>query len=209
MKKRETKLDAWRAWCAIAGTKSIASEFTLENSSHGKAFSYAWDAGTQAEREACAHLVASKPTANRETKQVLQQCAASIKERKTHERTNAPIGFDHADVELAVQDARATQEGSCLVQEARTGKEVKPTGSIGMSADETQVGGSHYKDMPVQPWAVMEAVLTHEEFVGFLKGNIIKYSMRQGKKDGSTDDADKAQHYLQKLKEVNDGNAWI
>lgn len=69
------------------------------------------------------------------------------------------------------------------------------------NADEVQVGGTHYKDMPVQPWTVMEAVLTAEEFVGFLKGNIIKYSMRQGRKEGS-DDANKALHYLQKLNEV-------
>ncbi len=69
------------------------------------------------------------------------------------------------------------------------------------NADEVQVGGTHYKDMPVQPWTVMEAVMTPEEFVGFLKGNIIKYSMRQGRKEGS-DDANKALHYLQKLNEV-------
>lgn len=75
-----------------------------------------------------------------------------------------------------------------------------------MKADDKQVGGTHYKDMTVQPWAVMESVLTHEEFVGFLKGNVIKYSMRQGKKDGSTDDAEKALHYLQKLKEVERGD---
>ena len=67
-----------------------------------------------------------------------------------------------------------------------------------MSADNIQIGGTHYKDMPVQPWTVMEAVLTHDEFVGFLKGNIIKYSMRQGRKEGS-DDIGKAFHYLQKL----------
>lgn len=70
-----------------------------------------------------------------------------------------------------------------------------------MKADDKQVGGTHYKDMPVQPWTVMEAVLTQEEFIGFLKGNVIKYSMRQGRKDGS-DDAGKAQHYLDKLKEM-------
>jgi hypothetical protein len=67
-------------------------------------------------------------------------------------------------------------------------------------ANDLQVGGQHYKDMPLQPWDVMEAVLTHEEFIGFLKGNIIKYSMRQGKKD--SDDAGKAMHYRMKLEEV-------
>ena len=71
-----------------------------------------------------------------------------------------------------------------------------------MTADEMQIGGTHYKDMAVQPWVIMQAVLTPEEFQGFLKGNIIKYSMRQGKKANS-DDAQKAEHYLQKLDEVS------
>lgn len=71
----------------------------------------------------------------------------------------------------------------------------------GAAAGDIQVSGTHYKDMAVQPWDVMENVLSEEEFIGFLKGNVIKYSMRQGKKAGS-DDAGKAKHYLMKLKEV-------
>lgn len=69
------------------------------------------------------------------------------------------------------------------------------------AADDRQVGGSHYKDMPVQPWAVMEAVLERHEFLGYLRGNIIKYSMRQGRKEGS-DDGGKLQHYIDKYKEM-------
>jgi len=68
------------------------------------------------------------------------------------------------------------------------------------SANSTQVGGSHYKDMFLQPWDVMEAVLTPEEFIGFLKASIIKYALRQGKKD--SDDAGKGKHYIAKLKEM-------
>lgn len=74
-------------------------------------------------------------------------------------------------------------------------------GVNGTAADDIQVSGNHYKDMPIQPWHIMEAVMTDEEFIGFLKGNIIKYSLRAGRKDGS-DDAGKAKHYMQKLKEV-------
>ena len=70
-----------------------------------------------------------------------------------------------------------------------------------MNADERQVGGTHYKDMPMEPWAVMEAVLTPEEFRGFLKGNVIKYAMRAGRKPDS-DDGNKALHYKQKLEET-------
>jgi hypothetical protein len=75
----------------------------------------------------------------------------------------------------------------------------------GTRADDLQVSGNHYKDMAIQPWELMQAVLTHEEFVGFLKGNIIKYSLRAGRKDGS-DDLGKARHYMMKLAEVQDGD---
>lgn len=68
------------------------------------------------------------------------------------------------------------------------------------TADDYQIGGSHYKDMPIQPWAIMESVLTKEEFCGYLKGNIIKYAMRNGRK--GEDDTDKCEHYRQKLKEL-------
>ena len=73
----------------------------------------------------------------------------------------------------------------------------------GTRADDLQIGGDHYKDMGVQPWSVMESVLTREEFIGFLKGNVIKYSMRNGKKGEF--DAGKCTHYMQKLKEVLNG----
>jgi hypothetical protein len=72
-------------------------------------------------------------------------------------------------------------------------------------ADDIQAGGSHYKDMGVQPWTVMEALLTREEFIGYLKGNLIKYGMRQGKKDSP--DAEKWHHYNMKLREIQNGNA--
>jgi len=72
------------------------------------------------------------------------------------------------------------------------------------SANSYQVGGQHYKTMAVEPWEVMQAVLTHEEWVGFLKGNVIKYSMRQGRKVDANDDGEKAKHYLAKLAEVED-----
>ena len=74
-----------------------------------------------------------------------------------------------------------------------------------MSADSYQVAGDHYKMMPKQPWQVMAEELTHEEFVGFLKGSIIKYEMRDGKKPGALDDAKKAEHYRVKLAEVLGG----
>ena len=49
-----------------------------------------------------------------------------------------------------------------------------------LMADDYQIGGDHYHRLPVQPWELMEAILTHEEFIGFLKGSSIKYAMRAG-----------------------------
>ena len=74
----------------------------------------------------------------------------------------------------------------------------------GLTADDLQISGNHYKEMGIEPWAVMQAVLTPEEFRGYLKGNVIKYAMRQGKKQES-DDANKARHYALKLAEVQRG----
>jgi len=69
-----------------------------------------------------------------------------------------------------------------------------------VSADDYQVGGNHYKDMGVPPWDVLEATLTKSEFIGFLKGNIIKYSMRQGVRGEI--DSQKCRHYIIKLDEI-------
>jgi hypothetical protein len=74
----------------------------------------------------------------------------------------------------------------------------------GTRADDLQISGNHYKEMAVQPWELMESVLTHEEIVGYLKGNVIKYALRAGRKEGS-DDLGKCKHYMMKLAEVQDG----
>lgn len=73
--------------------------------------------------------------------------------------------------------------------------------AFNMTANKVQVSGEHYLNMDIQPWDVMESVLTHEEYIGFLKGNIIKYSLRAGRKAGS-DDIAKARHYMMKLQEI-------
>ena len=71
-------------------------------------------------------------------------------------------------------------------------------------SDDYQVDGTHYTDMDVQPWAVMERVLSPQEFRGYLKGCIIKYSMRQGRKQISPHDAEKCKHYMKKLAEYDE-----
>lgn len=69
-------------------------------------------------------------------------------------------------------------------------------------ADNYQVGGSHYQKA-IQPWDAMEAWMTHDEFCGYLRGNVIKYVARYREK-GGVEDLKKAKHYLVKLIETED-----
>ena len=92
-----------------------------------------------------------------------------------------------------------------LMQKIGTPKEVfiaeeeaKSTAKKPQAANLRQVGGEHYVGLSVEPWAAMEAWMTKDEFIGFLKGNIIKYLAREK----NSNDLDKAGHYMQKLLEV-------
>lgn len=58
----------------------------------------------------------------------------------------------------------------------------------------------HYEELNIQPWDIMEANFTTEEFVAYLKGNIIKYTLRD--KGQALTDAEKIKHYAEKLIEV-------
>lgn len=60
----------------------------------------------------------------------------------------------------------------------------------------------HYASMVgLEPIELMQLVLSLPEFVGFLKGNIIKYTLRAGKKQGEAaeKDAAKAKRYAEWL----------
>jgi len=68
-------------------------------------------------------------------------------------------------------------------------------------ANQRQVGGDHYTRQDIQPWEYMQAIMTRDQFEGFLLGNIIKYLSRYQEKGGK-EDIQKADHYLDKLLEI-------
>lgn len=71
---------------------------------------------------------------------------------------------------------------------------IQPVASV--SALEKQIGGSHYKDFPIQP---IEFI--HRNKIPFVPANVIKYVCRYAAKNGR-EDLDKAMHYLQILIEL-------
>lgn len=68
-----------------------------------------------------------------------------------------------------------------------------------MTANNSQVGGTHYKSKGIQPWDFIAA-----NELGYFEGNVVKYVSRWRDK-GGVDDLRKAAHYLQKLIELQVG----
>ncbi|MGA1108246.1 MAG: DUF3310 domain-containing protein [Pseudomonadales bacterium] len=66
-------------------------------------------------------------------------------------------------------------------------------------ARNVQIGGSHYIDLDIQPWDVMQAWMTADEYRGYIYGNVIKYLARYQRKGDSHTDLRKAHHYLETL----------
>lgn len=67
---------------------------------------------------------------------------------------------------------------------------------------DTQHGGDHYKKLgDYQPWQVLKAWLTPEEFRGYMKGTAIAYLAREAAKGGDLD-IKKTTHTLQAFLEM-------
>ena len=60
----------------------------------------------------------------------------------------------------------------------------------------------HYKECLIEPFYLMTDLLTVEEFIGFLKGNLIKYAMRAPFKGESEKDIEKYKYYSSLLQYV-------
>lgn len=52
---------------------------------------------------------------------------------------------------------------------------------------------AHYQGL-IQPIELMQELLSHKEFIGFCKGNMIKYAYRAGHKNGESGKKDKEKY---------------
>jgi len=65
-----------------------------------------------------------------------------------------------------------------------------------MTANDTQIGGKHYKKFKIQPWDFINA-----NKLSFMQGSIISYLVRFREKGGIAD-LEKCKHYLDKMIEI-------
>jgi hypothetical protein len=71
-------------------------------------------------------------------------------------------------------------------------------------AKDKQVAGTHYKDMGVEPWDVVDT-WPIEQRIGAYRHGALKYLMRMGSKDEQLQEIKKCGHYIEKLIEVLEG----
>jgi hypothetical protein len=67
-----------------------------------------------------------------------------------------------------------------------------------MSQFDSQVGGEHYKKMPIQP---LEFIVKNG--LDFFQGNVLKYIIRYKDKNG-VEDLKKARHYIDMMIELEE-----
>jgi len=70
-----------------------------------------------------------------------------------------------------------------------------------LKAGDKQVAGTHYKDMGVEPWDVVDT-WPLEQRIGAYRHGALKYLMRMGSKDEQLQEIKKCGHYIEKLIEV-------
>ena len=101
-------------------------------------------------------------------------------------------------VALSPQDLKLTRTfGGPGKVEFVEGKRPEP--SVVHSALDVQPGGSHYKDMKIQP-----VEFIHANNIPYFEGNVIKYVCRHRNKNG-LQDLEKAKHYIELLIELEYG----
>jgi hypothetical protein len=105
--------------------------------------------------------------------------------------------------EISTRYRNGTDGGECHTPRVVELFEVDESGAVGVvtprSVLEVQEGGDHYKKLGAyQPWEVLRAWLTPEEFRGYMKGTAIAYLAREQDKGGDLD-IKKATHTLQGL----------
>lgn len=109
---------------------------------------------------------------------------------------------DNTSLACSRDDCRwfdASRESRCILTTGCRFEAQTPAPSESASA--VQVGGDHYKAMPIQPFEYI-----HKNGIGFAEGSVIKYVSRWRNKNG-IEDLRKARHFLDLLIEAEEGAA--
>lgn len=105
-------------------------------------------------------------------------------------------GFVNDIIAYRIIDAQPSPTPAAQAQWDNAGMPTETT-----PANARQVAGTHYKDMGVEPWDVVDT-WPIEQRIGAYRHGALKYLMRMGSKDESAQEIAKGIHYMEKLLEV-------
>ena len=89
--------------------------------------------------------------------------------------------------------------------EVSTKRIIERLGDKFLPEDDSLESPDYYQVTTEQPIQIMRELMSQDEFIGFLWGNIIKYSMRLKRKDNPVSEAKKIKQYATWLVNVYDG----
>jgi hypothetical protein len=115
------------------------------------------------------------------------------------------ITVDVMGGEIQVQGIQAVMAEVEALPEAPK-KERKRKDTITSRVSDPVNSPAHYTAGGIETIDFIKAKLTPEEFQGYLKGNIIKYTSRAGKKAEMVQDFEKGQWYMNRLVETLKGD---
>lgn len=111
---------------------------------------------------------------------------------------------NNSEIETSVDDSTNEQlqqeQATVTAANTFTADDAKLLEDLGKQNPlDVQIGGDHYKKLGAyQPWQVLQAWLTPEEFRGYMKGTAIAYLARERDKGGDMD-IEKSKHTLEGL----------
>lgn len=131
------------------------------------------------------------------------------RKRRIESRTNNEHGGTMVNGGYTDQKWRAEcEEKSIAYRQAKIEEGNRKATNALRKANQTQIGGDHYKNMGVEPWDVVDT-WPIEQRIGAYRHGALKYLMRMGSKDENLQEIKKCGHYIEKLIEVleeRDGN---
>lgn len=102
---------------------------------------------------------------------------------------------------IAVESNSPVDWRDSLVDLSKLREQPTVSDPVAVRASDRQVAGTHYKEMGIQTWDVVDT-WPRDQRIGYYRGNALKYVMRMGSKDAEAQEIEKGIHYLEKLVEV-------
>ena len=130
-----------------------------------------------------------------------------FRDQTTYRSTVGGFRWKHIGAPGDIVAYRIAEDGEYDPPVAILGAKTEDVGEPAQEDIGSAATSKHYNAQAIQPIELMEMSFSKEEFKGFLKGNILKYSMRAGSKSGESvfKDTVKAKQYRMWLDLVEQG----